>query len=227
MVLGAVGTKGAVGQQKAPREQQPWAVPANRPCRLLVSYVHWAFRKGWGHRQGQGVKLVGGQGRRLLPRGMGSCRAGQQDGCPSPRGDVRAGRAAGSIACGLTMLQALAWLPLLAGLMGGLVPPCHPLPMWGAGRDICPGQQGCAVGLQQCCCCHAGPWELGGAAASCKCPAPGEPLSCPWVAGGYPQPQPDSHGPPGPLGTAPGPWHPPRHPLTRNALQGATKNVKI
>lgn len=40
-------------------------------------------------------------------------------------------------------------------------------------------------------------------------------------------PQPDSHGPPDPLGAAPGPWHSPRHPLTRNTLQGATKNVKI
>ena len=125
---GAVCTKGAVGQRKNPGERQPWAVPASRACRLLVSCLRWVFREGWGHRQGHGVKLVSGQGPGLLLQGTGNCRAGQQDGCPSPRGDVGAGRAAGSIACGLAMRRVLAWLPLLAGLTGGwchLVTPCQ------------------------------------------------------------------------------------------------------
>lgn len=45
-----------------------------------------------------------------------------------PRGDVGAGRVSGSIARGLAMLRALAWLPLLSGLMGAqhcLVTPCQ------------------------------------------------------------------------------------------------------
>lgn len=85
MLLGAVCTMGAVEHRKPAPEQQRWAVPASRACRLLVSRLHWEFCEGWGHRQGHGVKLVGSQGQGPLPQGMGNCSAGQQGGCSSQR----------------------------------------------------------------------------------------------------------------------------------------------
>lgn len=107
-------------------------------------------------------------------RAQGAVRVGNHP-VAHPRGDVGAGRAAGSISgCAVG-----------AGWDDGgghrLVTPCHR----GELGDICPGGWGCA-GCSQRCCCRAGPWELGEASASHRCPAPAEPLSCPRGAGGTP-----------------------------------------
>jgi len=69
---------------------------------------------------------------------------------------------------------------------GGSAPSCHPVPRQGASSDAHLGRRGCAVRLPLCCCCHAGPWELGEVWASRRRLVPGEPLSHPRGAGGHP-----------------------------------------